>query len=58
MTIALLEKNMKNIEDLSDVIYTLEQRIDEKDVYSKSLQHDLNALIHFVAKMKKWEWGS
>ena len=50
MTIALLEKK---IEDLSDVIYTLEQRIDEEDVYRKSLQHDLNALNHFVAKMKK-----
>ena len=50
MTIALLEKK---IEDLSDVIYTLEQRIDEEHVYRKSLQHDLNALNHFVAKKKK-----
>ena len=50
MTIALLEKK---IEDLSDVIYTLEQRIDKEHVYHKSLQHDLNALNHFVAKMKK-----
>ena len=50
MTIALLEKE---IEDLSDVIYTLEQRIDEEHVYRKSLQHDLNTLNHFVAKMKK-----
>jgi len=49
-TIALLEKK---IEDLSDVIYTLEQRIDEEHVYRKSLQHDLNTLNHFVAKMKK-----
>ena len=49
MTIALLEKK---IEDLSDVIYTLEQRIDEEHVYRKSLQHDLNALNHFAAKMK------
>ena len=40
MTIDLLEKN---IEDLSDVIYTLEQRIDEEHIYRKSLQHDLNA---------------
>ena len=55
MTIALLEKK---IEDLSSVIYTLEQRIDEEHVYHKSLQHDLNALNHFVAKMKKWELGS
>ena len=50
MTIALLEEK---IEDLFDVIYTLEQRIDEEHVYCKSLQHDLNALNHFVAKMKK-----
>ena len=55
MTTALLEKK---IEDLSDVIYTLEKRIDEEHVYRKSLQHDLNALNHFVAKMKKWELGS
>ena len=34
MTMALLEKK---IEDLSDVIYTLEQRIDEEHVYRKSL---------------------
>ena len=50
MTMALIEKK---IEDLSDVIYTLEQRIDEEHVYRKSLQCDLNALNHFVAKMKK-----
>ena len=50
MTIALLEKK---IEDLSDVIYTLKQRIDKEHVYRKSLQHDLNTLNHFVAKMKK-----
>ena len=49
MTIALLKK----IEDLSDVIYTLEQRINEEHVYRKKLQHDLNALNHFVAKLKK-----
>jgi hypothetical protein len=49
-TIALLEKN---IEDLSYVIYTLEQRINEEHVYHKSLQHDLNTLNHFVAKMRK-----
>ena len=53
MTIALLEKK---IEDFS--IYTLEQRIDEEHVYRKSLQHDINALNHFVAKMKKWELGN
>ena len=50
MTIALLEKK---IEDLSNAIYALEQRIDEEHVYHKSLQHDLNALNHFVAKMRK-----
>ena len=50
MTIALLEKK---IEDLSDVICTLEQRIDEEYVYCKSLQQDLNAFNHFVAKMRK-----
>ena len=55
MTMALLEKK---IEDLSNVIYNLEQRIDEEHVYLKSLQHDLNALNHFVAKIKKWELGS
>jgi len=49
-TIALLGKK---IEDLSDVINTLEQRVDEEHVYRKSLQHDLNTLNHFVAKMKK-----
>ena len=54
MTIALLEKK---IEDLFDVIYTLEQRINEEHIYRKSLQHDLNALNHFVAEMRKWELG-
>ena len=55
MTIALLEKK---IEDQCVVIYTLEHRINEEHVYRKSLQHDLNALNHFVAKMRKWELGS
>jgi hypothetical protein len=50
MTIALLEKK---IEDLSNVIYILEQRIDKEHVYCKSLQHDHNALNYFVAKMRK-----
>ena len=35
MTIALLEKK---IEDLSDVVYTLEQRLDEERVRRKSLK--------------------
>ena len=39
MTISPLEKK---IEDLSDVIYTLEQRIVQEHVDHKSLQHDLN----------------
>ena len=55
MTNALLEKK---IEELSNVIYTLEQRIDKEHIYRKNLQHDLNVLNHFVAKMKKWELGS
>ena len=55
MTIALLEKK---IEDLSNVIYTLEQRIDEEHVYRNSLQCDLNTFNYFVAKMKKWELDS
>ena len=55
MTMALLEKK---IEDLFDVIYTLEQRIDEEHIYRKSLQRDLNALNHFVAKIKKRELDS
>ena len=50
MTMALLEKK---IENLSDVIYTLEQRIDEEHVYCKSLHCNLNALNHFVVKMMK-----
>ena len=50
MPISLLEKK---IEYLSNVMYTLEQRINEEHVYCKSLQHDLNAINHFVAKMKK-----
>ena len=40
MSIALLKKKIK---DLSD----------EEHVYRKSLQQDLNALNHFVAKMRK-----
>ena len=50
MTMALLEKKIK---DLSNVIYILEQRINEEHIYCKSLQHYLNDLNHFVAKMKK-----
>jgi hypothetical protein len=49
MTIALLEK----IEDLSDVVYTLEQRLDKEHVRRKSLKEDLNALNHFVVKSRK-----
>ena len=50
MTIALLQKK---IEDHTDLIHTLEQRIDEEHVYRKSLQQYLNALNHFVVKSKK-----
>ena len=50
MTIALLEKK---IEDITVVLYTLEQRIDEEHMYHKSLQQDLNALNHFVVKSRK-----
>ena len=50
MTIALVEKK---IEDLSDVVHTLEQRINEEHIYRKSLQQDSNALNHFIAKTRK-----
>jgi len=50
MTIALLEKK---IEDLSNVVYTLEQRLDEECVRRKSLKEDLNALNNFVVKSRK-----
>jgi hypothetical protein len=50
MTIALLEKKL---EDHSDVVYTLEQRLDEERVHHKSLKEDLNALNHFVVKSRK-----
>ena len=50
MTMALLQKK---IEDLTVVLYTLEQRIDEEHMYHKSLQQDLNALNHFVVKSRK-----
>ena len=55
MTMALLQKK---IEDLTDFVHTLEQRIDEEHVYRKSLQQDLNALNHFVVKSRKWELDS
>jgi hypothetical protein len=50
MTNALLEKKL---EDLFDVVYTLEQRLDEECVHRKSLKEDLNALNHFVVKSRK-----
>jgi len=50
MTIALLEKK---IQDLSDVVYTLEQRLDKERVHRKSLKEDLNALNHFIIKSRK-----
>jgi hypothetical protein len=50
MTIALLEKKL---EDLSDVVYTLEQRLDKERVRRKGLKEDLNVLNHFVVKFRK-----
>ena len=50
MTISLLEKKIK---DLSNVVYTLEQRLDEERVHRKSLKENLNALNHFVVKSRK-----
>ena len=50
MTIALLEKK---IEDLFDVVYTLEQRLVEERVRRKSIKEDPNALNHFVVKSRK-----
>jgi len=50
MAIAMLEKR---IDDLCDVIYTLEQRIDEEHIYRKSLHQDIEALNHFVIKIDK-----
>ena len=41
MTMALLQKK---IEDLTDFVHTLEQRIDKEHVHRKSLQHDVNVL--------------
>jgi hypothetical protein len=50
MTIALLEKK---IEDPSNVVYILEQRLDEERVRCKSLKENLNALNHFIVKSRK-----
>ena len=50
MTIALLQKK---IEDLTDYVHTLEQRIDEEHVHRKSLEHDVNILNRYVTKSKK-----
>ena len=47
---ALLQKK---IEDLTVVLYTLEQRIDEEYVHRKSLQHDVNVLNHYVTRPRK-----
>ena len=52
MTIALLQKK---IEDLTDYVHTLEQRIDEEHVHRKILEHDVNVLNHYVTKSKKQE---
>ena len=50
MTMALLQKK---IEDLTDFVHTLEQRIDEEHVHHKSLQHDVNILNCCVTKPRK-----
>ena len=50
MNMALLQKK---IEDLTDVVYAIEQRIGEEHMYRKSLQQDLSALNHFVIKSRK-----
>ena len=48
-----LKERKKKIEDLSNVVYTLEQRLDEECVRRKSLKEDLNALNNFVVKSRK-----
>jgi len=50
MTIAMLERR---IDDLCDIIYTLEQRLHEEHVHRKSLARDIEALNHYVVKMKR-----
>jgi hypothetical protein len=50
MTMALLQKK---IEDLTNLVHTLEQRIDEEHVHRKSLQHDVNVLNHYVTRPRK-----
>jgi len=50
MTIILLQKK---IEDLTDLVHTLEQRIDEEHVHRKTLQHDVNILNRYVTKPRK-----
>ena len=50
MTIALLQKT---IENLTDYVHTLEQRIDEEHIHRKSLEHDVNILNHYVTKPRK-----
>ena len=50
MTIALLQKK---IEDLTDLVHTLEQRIDEEHVHRKTLQHDVNILNRYVTRPRK-----
>jgi len=50
MTMALLQKK---IEDLTYLVHTLEQRIDEEHVHRKSLQHDANVLNPYVTRPRK-----
>ena len=50
MTIILLQKK---IEDLTNFVHILEQRIDEEHVHCKSLQHDVNILNRYVTRPRK-----
>ena len=50
MTMALLQKK---IEDLTNLVHTLEQRIDEEHVHRKSLQYDVNVLNRYVTRPSK-----
>ena len=50
ITMALLQKK---IEDLTDLVHTLEQMIDEEHVHRKSLQHDVNVLNRYVTRHRK-----
>ena len=50
ITMALLQKK---IEDLTYLVHTLEQRIDEEHVHRKSVQYDVNVLNRYVTRPRK-----